>query len=131
MKRTVSILTLFILLLTFTYGVSLCQKIDLSGTWEGSTDVPDIPEPVKMTLVLEKTDEGYSGTINDSIGMIQNAEIEDFEFEDNDVTFNFTFYDGSNYITVYIALTVEGNKMNGHWETEDGSSAPIELEKIK
>ena len=131
MKRTVSILTLFIFLLSFTYGVSLCQKVDLSGTWEGSTDVHDVPEPVKMTLVLEKTDEGYSGTINDNIGMTQYAEIEDFEFEDNYVTFNFTFYDGSDYITVYIALTVEGNKMNGHWETEDGSSAPIELEKIK
>jgi len=131
MKRTVSILTLFILLLTFTYGVSFCQKVDLSGTWEGSTDVPDVPEPVKMTLVLEKTDEGYSGTINDSLGMIQNAEIEDFEFEDNDVTFNFTFSDGSNYIAVYITMTVEGDKMTGHWETEDGSSAPIKLEKIK
>lgn len=131
MKKITSILVLLAFLLTFSYGISFCQKVDLSGKWEGLTEVPDVPEPDKMTLVLEKTDEGYSGTVSDSLGMIQEEEIEDVEFEDSTLTFNFTFYDGEQYITVYLNLTVEEDKMSGYWETEDGTSSSIELERIK
>jgi len=131
MKRTVSILALLALFLTLSSGISFCQEFDLSGTWEGATEVPDGIEPDKITLVLEKTDEGYTGTVSDTLYMIQEAEIEDVEFEDGTLTFNFTFYNGEEYITVYLTLTVEGDKMSGYWETEDGNSASIELERSK
>lgn len=131
MKRTTSTLSFLTLLLILSLGISFSQEVDLTGTWEGTTEVPDLPEPDKITLVLEKTDEGYTGTASDSSGMLENVEIEDIEFKEGKLSFNFTFFDGDQYTTVYLYLTLEGNKMSGYWEVEDGTSASIELEKIK
>ena len=68
MKKITSILSLLAFLLTLSYGISFCQEVDLSGTWEGTTEVPDSPEPDQITLVLEKIDGEYSGTFTDSLG---------------------------------------------------------------
>ncbi len=129
MKRITSILSLLALLLILSYGISFCQEVDLSGTWEGTTEVPDVPEPDQITLVLEKIDGEYSGTFTDSLGFAEEAELEDIEFKDNTLTFSFTIFNGFEYMPLYATLTVEGNKMNGNWESEDGSSGPVELEK--
>lgn len=129
MKRTASLLAILAFLLTLSCGISFCQEVDLSGTWEGTTEVPDSPEPDKLTVVIEKIDGEYSGTINDSLGFAEDAEMEDIKFEGNTLTFNFTIFDGFEYSTVYATLTVEGNRMSGNWESEDGSSGPLELVK--
>jgi hypothetical protein len=129
MKRTASLLAMLAFLLTLSCGISFCQEVDLSGTWEGTTEVPDSPEPDKLTVVIEKIDGEYSGTINDSLGFAEDAEMEDIKFEGNTLTFNFTIFDGFEYSTVYATLTVEGNRMSGNWESEDGSSGPVELVK--
>ncbi len=129
MKRTASLLAMIAFLLTLSCGISFCQEVDLSGTWEGTTEVPDSPEPDQLTLVLEKIDGEYSGTITDSLGFAEDAELKDIEFKGNTLTFNFTIFDGFEYATVYATLTVEGDKMSGHWETEDGNSSTVELER--
>jgi len=129
MKRTASLLAMIAFLLILSYGISFCQEVDLSGTWEGTTEVPDAPEPDQLTLVLEKIDGEYSGTITDSLGFAEDAELKDIEFKGNTLTFNFTTFDGFEYATVYATLTVEGNKMSGNWETEDGNSSTVELER--
>jgi len=129
MKRTASLLAMVAFLLTLSCGISFCQEVDLSGTWEGTTEVPDAPEPDQITVVLEKIDGEYSGTFTDSLGFAEDAELKDIEFKDNTLTFNFTIFDGFEYTKVYATLTVEGNKMSGNWESEDGNSGPIELEK--
>ena len=129
MNRIASILSLLVFLLTLSCGISFCQEVDLSGTWEGTTEVPDAPEPDKLTVVLEKIDGEYSGTINDSLGFAEDAEMEDIEFDGKTLTFTFTIFDGFEYAAIYATLTVEGNRMSGNWESEDGSSGPVELEK--
>jgi len=129
MKRTASLLAMVAFLLTLSCGISFCQEVDLSGTWEGTTEVLDAPEPDQITVVLEKIDGEYSGTFTDSLGFAEDAELKDIEFKDNTLTFNFTIFDGFEYTKVYATLTVEGNKMSGNWESEDGNSGPIELEK--
>jgi hypothetical protein len=130
MKKIASILSLLAFLLALSCGISFCQEVDLSGTWEGKTEVPDTPEPDQLTLVLEKMDGEYSGTINDSLGFAEDAELKDIKFEDNTLTFSFTIFDGFNYSTIYTTLTVEGNKMSGNWELESGGSSAVELVKI-
>ena len=129
MKRITLFLAMLAFLLTLSYGISFCQEVDLSGTWEGTTEVPDSPEPNQLTLVLEKIDGEYSGTVNDSLGFAEDAELEDVEFKDNTLTFTFTIFDGFEYSAIYATLTVEGNKMSGNWESEDGTSGPVELVK--
>ena len=129
MKKTTSILALLTFLLILTYGISFCEDIDLSGTWVGTTEVPDPPEPDKLTLVLEKTNGEYSGTISDSLGFAENEECEDIEFKDNTLSFNFTIYNGDEYMQVYATLTVDGDTMKGYWEMENGSSSSVELKR--
>ncbi len=130
MKRTASLLAMIAFFLILSYGISFCQEVDLSGTWEGTTEVPDAPEPDQITLVLEIIDGEYSGTFTDSLGFAEDAELKDTEFKDNTLTFSFTIFNGFEYQMIYTTLTVEGNKMSGNWESDDGSSGPVELEKI-
>ncbi|MFC2157236.1 hypothetical protein ACFLT9_05305 [Acidobacteriota bacterium] len=127
MKKMVQILTLIVFMASLTGGMVFAQT-DLTGTWIGATEVPDIGEDA-ITLVLVKKENTYTGTITDSAGMAEEAEITDVDFSEGKLTFNFTIYNGSEYMDVACALTVDGNKMTGQWETEDGSSGSIELEK--
>lgn len=131
MKKIASALTLFAFLLVLSCGMSFSQQADLSGTWVGSTEVPDSPEPDMLTLVLKKEEGKYSGTITDSLGMLQDTEIEDVELKDNTLTFTFQANNGEEFITVYASLTVKGDKLSGYWESEDGNSASIEMERKK
>jgi len=128
MKKTTSTFALIIFIFTLSCGISFCQDIDLSGTWVGETEVPDQGTD-ELTLVLEKKEGEYTGTISDSLGMLQDVECEDIEFEDSNLSFNFFIYDVYSIMTVYITLTVEGDTMTGYWETEDGSTGSVKLEK--
>jgi hypothetical protein len=112
-------------------AISFSQQVDLSGTWEGTAEVPNAVEPDKITLILEKKDGQYAGTISDSMGMIQNAELKDVEFKDNKLSFGFTVFTGQEYMPVKMTVTVEQNKMSGNWSTEDGGAGRVELERKK
>lgn len=131
MKKAASFLSLAVFILAICSGILLCQQVDLSGTWIGETEVPDAFEPDKVTLVLEKTDGQYTGTVTDSMGMALEAELEDIEFENNEMKANFIIFDGYEYTRIYFVLTIEGDTMKGRWESEGGDSSPIELQRQK
>ena len=131
MKKAVSFLSLMVFLLSFSSGISLCQQADLSGTWVGETEVPDASEPDKVTLVLEKINGEYKGTVTDSMGLAQEAELENIEIKGNELKANFLVFDGYEYSRISIYLTVEGDTMKGRWESESGDSASIELQRQK
>ena len=131
MKKSASIFVFLVFLLALLARTSLGQQADLSGKWVGQAEVPNATEPDKLTVVLEKKEGGYNGKISDSMGMLQDAELEDLEFKDNKFTCNFLVNTGEGYLRVHMTLTVEGDKMNGYWEAEDGSSGKVELEKEK
>ena len=131
MRKSLLMLFLLALLLILSNGISTCEEVDLTGTWVGETEVPDSPEPDKLTLVLEKVEGKYAGTISDELGFADEAEIEDVEFKDNELTFSFTIFDGTDYQQVHCSMTVEGNKMSGYWELDDGTSSSVELTKVE
>lgn len=131
MKKTASILSLLAFVMVLFNGAAYCQKVNLSGTWIGETEVPEGLEPDKVTLVLEKTNGEYKGNVTDSMGMAEKAELEDIEFEDNELTANFLIFDGYEYVRIYFMLTVEGDTMKGFWESESGDSAVIKLHRQK
>jgi len=130
MKKTTSTFALIIFIFTLSYGISFCKDIDISGTWVGKTEVPDQGTD-ELTLVLEKKEGEYTGTTSDSLGMLDETECEDVEFKDSNLSFNVSISDGYSIMTVYITLTLEGDTMTGYWETEDGSTGSIKLEKEK
>lgn len=129
MRRMAPIFASLVFILALGVGTVHSEEADLSGKWVGTTEIPDAPETDEVTLILEKENGQYSGTVSDSLGMVTDAVIEEVEFKDNTLTFNFTTFDGYEYLKVYITLKVEGDTMTGYWETDDGSSAPIELKK--
>jgi hypothetical protein len=65
------------------------------------------------------------------MGMLQDTELKDLEFKDNNLTCNFLVNTGESNLRVNMTLTMEGAKMKGSRETEDGSSGSIELEREK
>lgn len=131
MKKTASILSLLAFVMVLFNGAAFCQKVNLSGTWIGETEVPEGLEPDKVTLVLKKTNGEYTGNVTDSMGMAVKAELEDIEFEDNELTANFMIFDGYENARIYFTLTVEGDTMKGFWESESGDSAAIKLHRQK
>lgn len=131
MKKVTSFMVLLAFLLAFSSGISFSQQVDITGTWKGETEVPDTPEPDKLTLVIEEIEGKYSATISDSMGMLQEEKCEDIELKDSTLTFKFNVFTGEEYVRIYTTLTVEGDKMSGYWESDDGNSGAIELEKSK
>ncbi len=130
MKNLPIILTIFLFLFAVSNGLSHSQDVDLSGTWVGQTEVPDQGTD-EITLVLEKIDSEYTGTASDSLGMLEDTECEDIEFQDGTLTFHFSIFDGYEYMTVWMNLEVDGDKMSGYWEVEDGTTGAVELERVK
>ncbi len=128
MKKFISCLALFAFLMTFCCVFTFCQGIDLTGTWEGSTFVPEQGED-QLTLVIKKEEGEYKATITDSLGMLIDTECEDIELEGGTLTFNFTISQDLDAFTVWITLEVEGDTMKGYWETAEGEQGDIELKK--
>ena len=131
MKKSTTILTLSAFLLVLFNGAVWSQQVDLSGTWVGETSVPDEIDPDKVTLILEKTNGEYKGRVTDAFGFAMEAELEDIEFKESQLTASFLIFTGEEYLKIYFTLTVEGDTMKGRWESEAGDSAPIELHKQK
>lgn len=120
--------SLSVLVFLLTIGFAFGLQADISGTWVGETEIPDQGTD-EMTLVIEKSGEDYTATLSDSFGMVTDAECEDLEYKDNTLSFTITIFDGYSDMTVYITLKVEGDAMTGHWETEDGNTGEINMEK--
>jgi len=128
MKKSLARLALFVFLISLCTIFSFSQDVDLTGTWEGSTFVPDQGED-GMTLVIKKEEGEYTATITDSLGMLMDTECEDIEFEEGTLTFNVSIAQEMESLTVWITLEVEGDTMKGYWETGDGDQGDIELKR--
>jgi hypothetical protein len=130
MKKTLSSFALFAFFMSLCFILSYGSDVDLTGTWKGSTEVPDQGVD-ELTLVIKKEAGEYTATLSDTIFMLSDAECEEIEFEEGTLTFNFTIYQGYDSFTVWINLNVEDDKMTGYWETEDGDQGEVNLERVK
>jgi hypothetical protein len=128
MKNFLSYLALSVFLLVFCSAFSFSQDVDLTGTWIGSTEVPDQGTD-EMTLVIKKEEGEYTATLTDTLGMLAETECEEIEFKDGTLTFHFTISEGMDSFTVWITLEVDGDTMKGYWETADGDQGDIELKR--
>jgi hypothetical protein len=131
MKKLTSILTLSSFLLVLFNGSVFCQRINLTGTWVGETQVPDEIEPDKITLVLQRTEEGYTGKVTDAFGYAMESELQEVKFEDNKLTGHFYIYNGEEYVKISFTLTFEEGKLKGEWKSEEGDPVPVTLERKK
>lgn len=101
---------------------------DLAGTWIGKTEVPDQGMD-EITLVLNKDEKGYTGTVVDTLGLIaKDTEIMDVKVEGNEISFRFPLTDGA---MISVKMTADGNKMAGAWVHPEGDTGVLSFEKKK
>jgi hypothetical protein len=133
MRNIKTILAITALLATFFPAFSPSAEADLSGTWAGTTQVPDHSEADQVTLILKKTADGYEGTASDSLGLVKDAAVDDIEFEDNELTFTLTVPSDGNSESkeVEAELLLEKGRLKGSWSVEDGPQGEIVLEKVR
>jgi hypothetical protein len=96
-------------------------KTDLTGTWEGETYVEGGPTLV-LTLTLEHKGEEITGTIVDDMGYID-AEISEAKLNGNEFTFQAVAQSPVGELILLFKVTVDGDSMEGAWESEDGAYA--------
>jgi hypothetical protein len=112
-------------------ALSFGQNKDLSGTWYGETVVPNATDKDVITMVLKKAGDSYTGTISDSLGMLNGAPLEKARFEKDTLSFEFVVLVGGRDIRTRTTLKISGEKLVGSWETEDGASGPLEMARMK
>ncbi len=110
------------------FAAAALAAADFAGTWNGKTEVPDsgIDE---LVLVLVKTEAGWSGTVNDSIGIIaKDTPLADIKVDGDKITFTFPIVDGN---IIDNRLTIAGDRMTGEWVHPEGDSGTLEFERKK
>jgi hypothetical protein len=128
MSKT-SMLALALLFAASIAAPASVQEIDLSGTWKGTTYIADRQMNDAMTLVLQKDDDSYTGTVTDEAGMANEAEISNVSFSEGVLEFDFTLFDGEYYVNVHVTLKIEGENLAGSWVTDSGATGDIILTK--
>jgi len=127
MKKYVGTGMVLVIFLVFSVSPGLAE-VDITGTWKGETMVPDSMDPDVLTLVIQKKDGAYQAMISDEFGYCENAEASDLEVDGNTLSFNFMIMDGG---TIFITMTVDGDRMTGTWEDEGGSGADVTMTRQK
>jgi hypothetical protein len=106
------------------------KDVDLSGTWTGYTLLGDGTR-ADFNLILEKTETGYAGKINDDAGMMPEMPLKNVAFKDGMLTFDIDYPEGMDVVLIHIELKPEGDTMKGTWTDPYGGSNVIELQKKK
>lgn len=121
---------LFLLTATLAFAVGLLfgQETDLTGTWEGTTYVPDSGDD-RITLVLKKEGETYSGTVTDSMQLANESKLENAKFAEGTLTAEFMIFNGSDYVKISLTLKVSGELLTGNWEDPGGETGSLELKR--
>ena len=131
MRRLTALLTLVSFVLLFAGGLAYAGQKDLVGTWVGETEVPDAPEPDKLTIVFALEDGKLTGTFTDTLGFANETPCEDIKYEDGNLSFHFDINDGYATSPIYVTLKVEGDNMTGYWENEEGQSSDVKMQRKK
>lgn len=127
MKKLILLIFLTVALV-FALGPLFGQGTDLTGTWEGTTYVPDAGDD-QVTLVLRKEGETYSGTVTDSMQLAVESNLENVKFENGTLTAEFTIFNGSDYVRIRLTLKVSGELLVGNWEDPDGETGNLEMKR--
>jgi hypothetical protein len=122
--RRLPVLSLAFVLAAATSAIAA----DLTGTWVGNTDVPDVGT-IQVTLVLTKADGGYAGVVSDSASMIApDTKVQDLKIDGDTLTCWFSLGDGSS---VSMSLKIAGDTMTGGWQHSGGGTGSLSMERKK
>ena len=130
MKR-VTIFVLVAVVATLGAGMLLGQNTDLSGTWVGETMVPNSTDKDGLSLVLKKDGASYSGTMTDSMGMVNGVSLESVKFENGTLSFKFNAGPADQAMRISTTLKLANDKLVGSWVDDQGDTGALELVRKK
>ncbi len=123
---------IFLLLLTaalvFCLGTLFAQETDLTGTWEGTTYVPDAGDDT-VTMILRKEGDTYTGTVSDSMGMAVESKLENVQFKDGELKAEFVIFNGDEYVRIRFMLKFSEGMLVGYWADPGNETGSIELKR--
>ncbi len=101
----------FLAVLGFLVPAALSSPgVNWSGIWIGSIDTQAVGVDT-ITVVLKKEDKTYTGTIEDSLGLIEkNAVLTEVKLEDDQISFSFKAMGGS--MDFMMRLSAKGEKIS-------------------
>jgi len=102
------------------------KKPAVVGTWFGTAVVGDGSQ-VEITVVIDKTETGYTGKLSDTSGMVPESQLREIVFKDNKLTFEFDLVQGTGTMLIKIELVLENETLKGVWFDPDGNSGAISL----
>lgn len=103
---------------------------DLSGTWLGVTQVPNIGED-RIKLELKAEGASYTGLVTDSAGIIVPSPITNVKVDGATLTFDIAVDTGDGPFAVHITLKADGDTLTGSWALDSGESAPMNFAREK
>jgi hypothetical protein len=130
MKR-VTIFALAAVVATLAAGIVFGQNTDLSGTWVGETVVPNSADKDGLSLVLKKDGASYSGTMTDTMGMVNGAILENVKMENGTLSFQFNAGPTDQAIRISTTLKLIDDKLVGSWVDDQGDTGPLALVRKK
>ena len=98
---------------------------DILGTWTGYALSPGMR--FELTVVIAKTEAGYSGALSDADGMIAETPLRDIVFKDGRVTCAFDLDMGGDVMFIKLEMALEGEVLKGNWFDAEGNSDVVEL----
>jgi len=116
-----------LLVLTILAGTGLAQaplKPDVVGTWVGTALSADTL--LDVTLVIDKTNEGYSGKFSEATGMVVASPPREIVFKDGKLTFTFDLTQPMTTL-IKFELLLDNGTLKGVWSDPDGNSGAVEL----
>jgi hypothetical protein len=129
MTRFRFVMLLVMLLATVVVGAA-ARAADLSGTWVGVTQVPDIGDD-RLKLELKADGDSYTGLMTDAAGIVVANPITKVKVEGTLLTFDIEVNNGSAAFPVHVSMKADGDSLVGSWTTDEGMSAPVTLTRQK
>ena len=122
---------MMLVLLCAAAGAGVAARAaDLSGTWIGVTQVPDVGED-RLKLELKADGDSYTGLMTDAAGIVVANPITKVKVEGALLTFDILVNNGSAEFPVHVSFKADGDTLVGSWTTDEGMSAPMTLTRQK
>jgi len=121
------------LLLALTPALVFGQTSDLSGTWAGEAALPGSAEKSRFILILQKSEDSYSGTIANAKSPAATATLTDVVLERGVLKCKVTISSGGRDVKLRVALNSFYGRLVGGWVTDEGAHAyaPLDFERSK
>lgn len=129
MKKSLLVPIVVLAALSLLAGSAAAQapkKPAVVGAWFGTAVVGDGSQ-VEITVVIDKTETGYTGKLSDTSGMVPESQLREIVFKDNKLTFEFDLVQGTGTMLIKIELVLENETLKGVWFDPDGNSGAISL----